>query len=122
MKRIYVTGQLKGINQAATKRNRHNLSLTCRKILITDNFPVCPLLACEDWHLDPRLPSSDEWWVNNYLVDFMKDCDEFCYVPLPIGIECHRLEIEKNIWRVIGNGRFLSSDVIIKYLLGGIHE
>ena len=122
MKKVYVTGQITGVNKAATKRNIHNLSLTCRKILITDNFPICPILSCYDWYLDPRLPSEDSWWVNNYLVDFMKDCDEFCYLVPPSGVQCYRLEAEKAIWRVIGNGHFITSDSILKYLIGGLHE
>ena len=122
MKKVYVTGLLKGINEAVTKRNQHNLSLTCRKILIAEHFPVCPVLSAADWQLDPRLPASDEWWVKTYYAEFIRECDLFCYVPVPPGIKCNRVEIEMNIWRVIGKSQMVSSDVIMKYLLSGDYE
>lgn len=117
MKKIYVTGPLKGINNSATEKNKHNLSLACRKILLSENIPVCPVLSMENWDKDPRLPSDDDWWVKNYLVEFMKNCEEFVYVPEMIGTKDNRVEIEKELWRTIGNGRFISSDVVIKHLL-----
>lgn len=115
--KVYITGPLRGLNKSATKKNRHNLSLACRKALLTENTPVCPMLQSEDWDLDPRLPNSDDWWVKNYFVEFMKDCEEFVYVPEPIGMKSHIVEMEKDLWRTIGTGEFISSDVVIKTLL-----
>ncbi len=122
MKKIYVTGPLKGINNAATKRNKHNLSRVCRNILLTENLPICPILTAEGWELDPRFPSNDEWWTYNYYVEFMKDCDLFCYLPMPISMYCHRLEIEKKLWKGLKSGAMVTNDVVMKYLLGGRYE
>lgn len=120
--KVYVTGPLRGLNEYQTAKNRHNLSRACRRILITENIPVCPILSAENWDKDPRLPSDDKWWVDNFYVDFIQICQEFVYIPELIGMKCARVEREKNIWRTLGNGRFISADVIIKYLLGYIYE
>lgn len=120
--RVYVTGPLKGLNKSATNKNRHNLSLVCRKVLLVGMTPVCPILASEDWELDPRLPTSDGWWIENYLFEFIRDCDEFVHVAEPIGTKSSRLEMEKNIWRTLGNNRLIPSDIVFKSLLGAKNE
>lgn len=120
--RVYVTGPLQGTNKMSTKKNRHNLSLACRKVLLTEHIPVCPMLQSENWHLDPRLPSSDEWWVKNYFIEFMRDCIEFVYVPEPPGTKSNIMEMEMEFWRILGSGVFISSDAIIKNLLGRSYD
>ena len=122
MKKVYVTGQLKGTSKDKTRHNRHALSLVCRNILLTDNIPVCPILSSEDWYLDPRLPSSDDWWVNNYLIEFIKDCQEFCYIPLPPGVYNNRVDKEMRFWRAIGSGVFIPSHNVVKILLGADND
>ncbi len=78
---------------------------------------MCPILSVQDWIRDPRLPNNMIWWVENVFKAYMKGCEVFCYIPEFAGITNKRVEAEKELWRRIGNQKFVVADRILDYLL-----
>jgi len=70
-----------------------------------------------EWRKDPRLSKDVSWWVNNIFKEFMKECVVFCYIPELAGVVTPRMEMEKELWRQIGTGKFIVADRILDYLL-----
>ncbi len=78
---------------------------------------MCPALMSQEWIKDPRLSKDINWWVANVFSEFMKDCVIFCYIPDFAGVTTQRMEAEKQLWRDMGNSKFIIADRIIDYLL-----
>ena len=116
--KIYVSGILRGPNKLATEKNHQKFSLVCRKILLTENVPVAPILMADEWRRDPRLSGNDDWWVVNVFSEYMNISDVFCLVQPPSGIKAYRLGRELELWRTLKGTEPIYSDFIVKYLLG----
>lgn len=118
-RRVYVTGPLEGATPQVMKNHRTNLDLVCRRILIAGDVPICPILFTHDWQKDPRFSKKLEWWIDNVFKIYMIDCEIFCYVPTLVGVKSDRMELEKNLWKVIGDGKFFIADRILDILTRG---
>jgi len=114
---VYITGPYEATNPTAKAHNIQNLSLVCRRVLVTGHIPICPVLSAMDWKKDPRLAKEDLWWVEQYFKPLMKKCSAFCYVRSPAGYQPERIDLEKAAWKEVGNGKFILSDFILDYLL-----
>lgn len=121
-RKVYVTGPLEGIFPQQVKNNMTNLQLICRRVLVAKDIPICPTLMTWDWRKDPRFPKEINWWIDLIFKELMKDCVIFCYIPDFAGVLTQRVEIEKELWRTLGTGKFIIADRIVDYLLnyGGI--
>lgn len=114
---VYVTGPHEASNPIAQDRNRQNLSLVCRRVLLAGHVPICPTLLSLDWKKDPRISNFESWWAQNFYKPLMAKCSVFCYIMSPAGYRPERIELEKEVWREVGDGKFILADFILDHLL-----
>jgi hypothetical protein len=115
---VYVTGPCESDNEITKRRNKEQLEFVCRRVLVANHIPICPILFYGEFPKDPRLYSNSGWWVEKVFRPLMEICTYFCLITTRIDHSNERIMMEKSLWAEVGSGKIIVEEKILPFLLG----